>query len=56
MTAAKRGEDNFRLALVDGAQISAGLEQMSGEAMAQGVGMDGPVETRALRGSLAGVV
>src|SRR6201984_1042144 len=29
---------------------------MSGEAMAQGVGMDGAVEARALRGSLAGVV
>src|SRR5467141_1601946 len=29
---------------------------MSGEAMAQGVGMDGTVEARALRGSLAGVV
>src|ERR1700676_840982 len=29
---------------------------MSGEAMAQGVGMDGTIKARALRGSLAGVV
>ena len=29
---------------------------MRGEAMAQGVGMDGTVEARALRGSLASVV
>src|SRR3984893_2363905 len=41
---------------LNGAQISAGLEQMSGEAMAQGVGMDGTIKARALRGFLGGVV
>ena len=41
---------------LNGAQISAALEQMGGEAMAQGVRMDGTVETSALRGFLAGVV
>ena len=41
---------------LDGSEVGAAFQEMSGEAMAQGVGMDGTVETRALRGSLAGVV